>query len=173
MGDAMIRDLLEEISERLDEFDRGSVPTSPDLNTLGRELAGVLRAPVYPEPDRDYVVSDSFAVYYSADGQALLWSADEPISTPAFVVHNLLSWSGPYALIDWKRTQDARTWLPQTEEELPSSLRAVSEKLQRFLNEAGYKVLSGPILDQFIPGRTSELDDSPQTVREGLFSAID
>src|SRR5690349_13804805 len=99
MDDVKTHDLLQEISERLDEFDRGNIPPSPDLNKLGHDLAALLRAPVYPEPDQDYVVSDTFAVYYNASGQPLLWSADEPLDTPAFVVRIRLSWSGPYALL--------------------------------------------------------------------------
>lgn len=169
----MMDKLLQEISARLDEFESGGLPPQADLEKMQNELAALLRAPVYREAEREYVHSDALAVYYTADGRPVTWQADVLSTTPVFVVYVRLSWMAAFAMLDWKRTENGREWRSLREDQLASEFTRISDEIRRFLENQHYKVLSGPILDQTLPGRISELDDAALTVREALFSALD
>ncbi len=164
--------MLKAIASNLEEFERGLRSAPGDLHELKIRLANLLNAPVYDETKREYVPSDSLAVFYTAEGQSLQ-KTDVAGTSPVLVVFLRFSWVTPYVMLDWKRTVNGREWQTLGRDQLPAKLGHLSDEVARFLDAQGYQVLSGAILEQTLPDRASELDDSPLTVHEGVFSALD
>ena len=165
--------LLQMISSRYDEYDRGELSTRVDMVEIQKELITLVRAPFEREADREYVYSDSLTATYTADGRPFEGPENASSGLQIFTLHVRFSWVPPFVLLDWKRTENRTDWRTVDEGELPPRLTEIGDQIKRFLEANGLQVLSGPVLDEILPGRYSELDDSLLTVREALFSAID
>lgn len=152
----------------------GEPRAGKDINEIQKKLAALLNAKIHKENSREYVPSDALAVYYMPNGQPIEGAiTNTDYATPVFVAHIRLSWVATYAMIDWKMTKDRKVWHAYSEDNLPSELARISTTIKQFLEEEGYQILSGTVLDEIVPGQYSGLDDSPASVRAILFSEID
>ncbi len=163
---------ISEISASMAAFDENERPPRADMGQLKRELTHVLATLVHDVPTGEYVYSHSLEVFFSPDGRPL--EAEPTLrSGPVFAAYVRVSWVLPYATVTWRVSAKPKAWLPAFVYELPPSLRQQSTAMVTTLTKLGYKVLLGDILSDTLPGRFSELDDSPVSVYEALFSATD
>jgi hypothetical protein len=164
--------LVLEIAKRLESFDQSDSPPRADMEVLRQELARSLGASVHSVPSSEYVYSNAVAIFYGPDGRPLEAETAQRAG-PVFVVYVRASWILPYATVQWRVSAKPRESAPISDQQLPPPLREASKTIVPTLTKLGYEVLSGDILTQTVPGRLSELDGSPATVFEALFSATD
>jgi hypothetical protein len=164
--------IIVEIAKRLDSFDQSDSPPRADMERLRKELARSLGATVHSVAPSEYVYSNAVAIFYGPDGRPL---EAEPAQRagPVFVVYVRVSWILPYATVQWRVSAKPNAWAPISNQQLPPPLREASKTIVSTLTKLGHEVLFGDVLAQTVPGRLSELDGSPATVFEALFSATD
>jgi hypothetical protein len=160
---------LERITRYVRTYEAAESSSPIDLDRVQRKLEKIFGT-VERVPAREHVYSYSFAVYFD--------HAYKPIDPELkqksrFTVIAWLSWIAPFATIQWRENVTPREAISIRGKELPAQLQEWSSKLERTLVGLGFDVLSEGILAEIVPGKSSELDDSPASVFEVLFSAID
>jgi len=161
---------LEEIIRHVRAYEAAESPPRVDLDRVQRELEKVVGAKVESLLDREHVYSHGFGIYFDLGFRPIDPELRQSSRFAAFV---RLSWIAPFATIQWRKNISPKESISVTEQELPVPLRDWSAKIAEVLSKLGYRLLSGTILSEILPGRLSELDDSPANVFEVLFSAVD
>jgi hypothetical protein len=141
-----------------------------DLRPLRAQLEVVLRSPVRLLPIDQNDSCNSLDSYFQSDGLGVRLEDLEQVTELACKCTVRISWVDPYAAVVWRKTDDGRLWTMVPVADLPPGLEGLPSALQRYLESIGYIVLAGAILREPFPGHVSELDDSPATVYQVLFS---
>lgn len=161
---------LPEISERLSLTKELEKLPRPSLDVLKTTLAKELHGAVLEEPAAEHVYSYGLAVGYDSQCSPLaVFNRD----IAKYMMYVRVSWVLPYATIQWRVQTANREWQGVAEETLPALLVGATLCTKQILENLGYRLLFGDILQQVLPCELSDLDDSPATIFEVLFSAID
>jgi|SRR6516162_6534453 hypothetical protein len=164
---------LNKILEQIHQFEAGDLPAKNwDISSLMTKLSSTFRAQLKLIKAPEYVSSDALVIYFSPDARALPSNAVPQTGNALYAAFIRLSWLFPYTTICWQSTRDGRHWIALRPDELPPEIKKVSDRLASFLDEHGFIVIAGPLLDVEVPGQRSELDDSPASVYQVLFSEL-
>ncbi len=137
------------------------------VNALRQKVSVAIGGTVYHNTDMNYSVSQKLVVFVdeSANVRADL---DESV---AFQNNFFISSRGPLYTSTWLKRISGNEWIPSEVDNAPALL-GLERKVQSTLNEAGLVGLYGEILGEAVENQFTEMDGSPATVFQALFTEL-
>ena len=133
---------------------------------LADALAAALGAPVRHETDMNYNPGQLLVVYLGPNGTV---TGDEVAAD--FAVKIAVSSRGPlWALLASRKGAGPREWFPGSISDVQSG--SVLGTIEKTMGEAGLARVPDESLERPVPGRVTELDGAPATVRDLLFCEL-
>jgi hypothetical protein len=164
-------ELLRQIAQRLDLSDQGQIAPRRDLDVLARRLEQDLDLPLRLIPVKEYVNSDALAALVDASGRAME-PAQISAARPGHNMNARVSQVVPYATVDWSVSTDGREWRYESTAQLTPALHALHQECEQVLISTGCTIVPEDVLQSEVPGRVSEMDDSPVTVYQAVFTEL-
>jgi hypothetical protein len=119
---------------------------------------------VYHDPDMNYSASQSLSVSLDTHGQPVQRGDASARHELVFFVSS----RGKLHTAVWRTRISHKEWRLCTPDVSPS----LQSRLHRLIEEGGYALVQGPVLDELVPGAVTDMDAAPATVFEVLFSEL-
>lgn len=139
------------------------------VSNVAQNLSTALGVPVRHNTDMNYNPGQLLAVHLLPDGSA---TSDERAASHSVSV--AVSSRGPlWAMLVFHKGDRELEWFPSTVAEIEGQ-RAdeVLATIERTLHAAGLERVPDTTLEELVPGRVTELDGAPATVRNLLFCEV-
>ncbi|MGQ0778308.1 MAG: hypothetical protein ACT4NY_28520 [Pseudonocardiales bacterium] len=139
------------------------------VNDLADSLSAALGVPVRHDTDMNYNPGQLLIVYLLPGGSV---TSDERAASHAVKV--AVSSRGPlWAMLVSRKGDRELEWFPSTVGEIEDgSAGDVFATIERTMQAAGLVRVSDNTLEELVPGRVTELDGAPATVRDLLFCEL-
>lgn len=139
------------------------------VNALAESLSAMLGAPVRHETDMNYNPGQLLVVYLLASGAV---SSDERAASHAVKV--AVSSKGPlWAMLVSRKGDHELEWFPSAVSGIEDGQAGdVVAAIERTMQAAGFDRVPDSMLEEPVPGRVTELDGAPATVRDFLFCEL-
>jgi len=141
------------------------------VGKIADRLSQVIGTPVTHDADMNYSSAQKIKLWLDAKGWAI--APDSPDAEYALIV--LISSKGPYFAYAWlgrDRSQAGSHWRAHYGADLPEPLWSYAERITSELKGMGYRPISGPILNEVVEGFLTDMDQTPATVFQVLFTEL-
>lgn len=139
------------------------------VENLAQSLSTVLNVTVHHGSDMNYNPGQTLTVYLLSDGSV----TPEPRAARCSL-KIVISSRGPlWALLVLRKEAQELEWFPSSVNELRGEHASeVVAAVGRTMEEAGLDRVADEDLEQWVPGRVTQLDGAPATVRDVLFCEL-
>lgn len=157
-------DIIEQYAEAAPDYSR---EFTERVGRLGETLSAALGVAVRHDDDMNYNAGQRLTVHLDADGVP---TSDE--AKARYALKAVVSSKGPlWTVLGFVRGTDPRVWSPLPLREMGEPARSASQKIAEVLGPTGSRV-DEELLDRPVPGRVTELDGAPATVRDVFFCEV-
>ena len=138
--------------------------------SLAQAISAKLDVSVRHETDMNYNPGQLLVIYLLSDGSV---TTDERRSSYSLKI--AVSSRGPlWAIFVFRKGEGSLEWVPSSVTDICGSDRGreVLQAIESELKAAGLSRVPDEILEELVPGRVTELDSLPATVRDLLFCEL-
>jgi hypothetical protein len=155
----------------LEPFLNAPVDYSPEFTARVRSIADALSAalsvPVRHQTDMNYNPGQLLIIHLTESGNV---TPDE--TSAAYALKIAISSRGPLWALLVTRSTAPRTWHPATPADLPPAATPILTTIEQILTDAALTRVPDETLAHPVPGRTTDLDGAPATIRDLLFCEL-
>ncbi len=133
---------------------------------IGKIISEELGISVRHDPDMNYSRGQKLSFWVNHQGISV------GIEKGDFEIALFISSKGKLCAWRFLKKITRNEWGPTSLESLPGQFKQMIGKLTLKLESHGYQLITDDILDQFVPGHYTEMDEAPATLFNVLFSEL-